>query len=212
LIWSVDCKRLASLVIVSAEAVCTQGFLEYCHTLVSRQELVRTFLDEGHLTVTASDYRPCMAQLGWYVRQIRTQTVWLTATLPPVIQDEFIEHNKLVRPRITRESTNRPNIKYIVSFETGPGALIKRAANLVRVFWPKPEIFNHSQDKIIIYCRTRDEVALLADLLQCPSYTSEAGSEEEKAAILSKWIADKDQPVITATSALGIGFDYPHVR
>ena len=39
--------------------------------------------DEGHLTITANDYRPYMAQLGWYIRQVRTQTVWLTATLPP---------------------------------------------------------------------------------------------------------------------------------
>jgi hypothetical protein len=153
-----------------------------------------------------------MAQLGWYVRQIRTQTVWLTATLPPVMEEEFIEHNKLVRPRIVRESTNRPNIKYIVSFETGPGALIERAANLVQACWPEREIFDHSRDKIIIYCRTRKEVALLADLLQCPSYTSESGSEEEKAAIISGWLDNRDQPVIAATSALGIGFDYPHVR
>jgi superfamily II DNA helicase RecQ len=126
-----------------------------------------------------------MAQLGWYVRQIRTQTVWLTATLPPVMQEEFIEHNKLVKPRIIRESANRPNIKYIVSLETGISTLVERAANLVRAYWPRKEVFNHSRDKIIIYCRTREQVALLADLLQCPLYTSESGSEEEKAAILS---------------------------
>jgi superfamily II DNA helicase RecQ len=149
---------------------------------------------------------------GWYVRQIRTQTVWLTATLPPVMQEEFIEHNKLVKSRVIRESTNRPNIKYMVSLETGPGALIERAASLVQAYWPKPEIFDHSRDKIIIYCRTREQVAMLADLLQCLSYTSESGSEEEKAAILSQWITDKAQPVIVATSALGIGFDYPHIR
>jgi superfamily II DNA helicase RecQ len=75
LIWSIDCKQSASLVIVSAEAACTQSFLEYCHIQVSKQELARIVIDEGHLTITASDYRPCMAQLGWYVRQIRTQTV-----------------------------------------------------------------------------------------------------------------------------------------
>jgi Lhr-like helicase len=212
LIWSVDCQRSASLVIVSAEAACTRGFLEYCHILVSKQKLDRIVVDEGHLTITARNYRLCMAQLGWYVRQIRTQTVWLTATLPPVMEEEFIEHNKLVKPRIIRESTNRPNIKYMVSFETGPGALIERAANLVQVYWPKKEIFDHSRDKIIVYCRTREEVALLAELLQCPPYTSESGSEEEKAAILSKWIADQGQPVIVATSALGIGFDYPYIR
>ncbi|KAH7385148.1 P-loop containing nucleoside triphosphate hydrolase protein [Cadophora sp. MPI-SDFR-AT-0126] len=153
-----------------------------------------------------------MAQLGWYVRQIRTQTVWLTATLPPVMQEEFIEHNKLVKPRVIRESTNRPNIKYMVSLETGPGALVERAADLVQAYWPKQEIFDHSRDKIIIYCRTREEVAQLADILKCPLYTSRSGTEEEKAAIISGWLGNRDQPVIVATSALGIGFDYPFVR
>ena len=207
-----DCRRLASLVIISAEAVCTQGFLEYAYALVLQQKLDRIVLDECHLTITANDYRPCMLQLSWYVRQIKTQTVWLTATLPPVMQEEFIEHNKLVKPRIIQESTNRPNIKYMVSLETGLSTLIEKAANLVQVYWPKKEIFNYSRDKIIIYCRTQAEVAMLADILGCASYTSELGSKEEKAAILSKWLASKDQPAIAATSALGIGFDYPYVR
>jgi superfamily II DNA helicase RecQ len=192
LIWSVDCKQSALLVIVLAEAVCTQSFLEYCHIQVSKQELACIILDEGHLTITASDYQPCIAQLGWYVRQIRTQTVWLTATLPPVIQEEFIEHNKLVRPRIIRESTNRPNIKYIVSLETGTSMLIKRAANLVRAYWPQKEIFDHSRDKIIVYCQTQEEVAQLTDILKCPTYTSRSGTEEEKAVIISRWLSNRD--------------------
>src|SRR5271167_3381034 len=36
LVWSVRYKQSASLVIVSAEAACTQGFLEYCYIKVSR--------------------------------------------------------------------------------------------------------------------------------------------------------------------------------
>jgi superfamily II DNA helicase RecQ len=83
-----------------------------------------------------------MAGLGWYVRQVRTQTVWLTATLPPVMQEEFIKHNKLVQPRIIRESTNRPNIKYLVSLEAGSGTLIERAADLVQECCLKREFFD----------------------------------------------------------------------
>lgn len=60
-----------------------------------------------------------MLQLGWYVRQIRTQTVWLTATLPPSMQVSFFEQNKLVRPHVVRESTNRPNIRYLVRRDEG---------------------------------------------------------------------------------------------
>jgi superfamily II DNA helicase RecQ len=85
LIWSVNCRRSASLVIMLAKAACTQGFLEYCYILVSKQKLDRIVINEGHLTIIASNYRLYMAQLGWYIRQIRTQTVWLTATLPLVI-------------------------------------------------------------------------------------------------------------------------------
>jgi hypothetical protein len=50
------------------------------------------------------------------------------------MQEEFIEYNKLVRLRIVRESTNWPNIKYMVSRETRLKALIERAANLVQVY------------------------------------------------------------------------------
>ena len=49
-------------------------------------------------------------------------------------------------------------------------------------------------------------------MLKCAAFTSELGSEQEKAAILSHWLSDCNQPVIVASSALGIGFDYPHVR
>jgi superfamily II DNA helicase RecQ len=100
----------------------------------------------------------------------------------------------------------------MVSRETGPGTLGERAASLVRAYWPRRENLDHARDKIIIYCQTRTAVSLLAESLGCPSYTSESGTEDVKAAILSSWIADKGQPVIVATSALGIGFDYSHVR
>ncbi|KFZ15841.1 hypothetical protein V501_02521, partial [Pseudogymnoascus sp. VKM F-4519 (FW-2642)] len=191
---------------------CTEGFLEYAHTLVRGQELDRIVVDESQLTITASDYRPCISQLGWYVRQIRTQTVWLTATLPPVMQEEFIEQNKLVRPTIIRESTNRPNIKYLISLEDGSGTLLEKAVTLVRTCWPRRDIFDHAKDKIIIYCRTRLEVRGLQELLGCPAYMSEWGSEEEKREIINGWLGDAKQPAIVATSALGIGLDYPHVR
>jgi hypothetical protein len=205
-------NRSAPLVIVSAEAVCTAGFLDYAHALVRRQALDRIVVDESQLTITASDYRPCMSQLGWYIRQVRTQTVWLTATLPPAMQEEFIEQNKLVRPHVVRESTNRPNIQYLVGSETGAGSLVQKAADLIRSSWPRREIFDHGRDKIIVYCRRRDEAGELGKVLRCPVYTSESGSEEEKGAVIARWLSDPQLPVIAATGALGIGFDYPHVR
>ncbi|KAF4335798.1 tlh3 [Fusarium beomiforme] len=157
-IWRPGSKKSAPIVVVSAEAACTEEFLEYANRLSDRQCLDRIVIDECHLTITASCYRRSMSQLAWHVRQIRTQTVWLTATLPPIYQELFFEHNKLVRPHIVRESTNRPNIRYIVQQEPGLGNLY---------------LFKSERDRVIIYCPTKD---------------------------------------LVATSALGPGFDYPHIR
>jgi len=52
----------------------------------------------------------------------------------------------------------------------------------------------------------------LGQLLSCPVYTSRAGTEQEKAALLAGWLANTSLPALVATSALGVGFDYPWVR
>jgi hypothetical protein len=55
-------------------------------------------------------------------------------------------------------------------------------------------------------------MALLANILGCLLYTSKSGSDEEKIVILSRWLSNPDQLVIAVISALGIRFDYFHVR
>ena len=128
------------------------------------------------------------------------------------MQEEFVEHNKLVRPRVIRESTNRQNIRYMVSFQKGEADLVQAAAALIQTYWPQKQFINQSQDKVIIYCHSMKDVASLADILGCPTYTSRSGSEEEKATIIAQWLGNEGQPVIVATAALGIGFDYPFIR
>ncbi|KAG6980357.1 ATP-dependent DNA helicase tlh2 [Fusarium oxysporum f. sp. conglutinans] len=211
-VWRPGSKKSAPIVVVSAEAACTEAFLEYANRLSDRQRLDRIVIDECHLTITASYYRRSMSQLAWHVRQIRTQTVWLTATLPLIYQEFFFEHNKLVRPHIVRESTNRPNIRYIVQQERGVGNLCERAACLVQSCWTRTDLFKSERDRVIVYCPTKDLVADLADLLGCPSYTADSGTEEERGVIIERWLTAADSPAIVATSALGPGFDYPHIR
>ncbi|KAH6972653.1 hypothetical protein EDB80DRAFT_758075 [Ilyonectria destructans] len=121
-------------------------------------------------------------QLGSFVRQVRIQTVWLTATLPPVFKEIFVHRNLLVRPHIVRESTNRANIQYGIRRFKSPGGLYKRAAELVRSF-------------VALMGKNNKDGGALAD--------------GEKARII---LGPTGSPVIVATSALGIGFDYPYVR
>ncbi|KAM6508149.1 hypothetical protein FALCPG4_018036 [Fusarium falciforme] len=213
-VWEQVSKRVAPVVIVSAEAACTEGFLDYAHRLVDRQQLDRIVIDECHLTITASSYRRCMARLAWHVRQIRVQTVWLTATLPPVYLKHFVEHNKLLRPRVVRESTNRANLRYLVQRRSGPGSLTERVIEVVQECCERDDMFDRARDRIIVYCSTKEVVYEVAGRMGCQSYTAETGTEEEKGAVINRWLhAGEDEwPVIVATSALGPGFDYAHVR
>ncbi|KAH6989815.1 hypothetical protein BKA56DRAFT_612069 [Ilyonectria sp. MPI-CAGE-AT-0026] len=70
ILWSPGQTRSAPLVIVSAEATCTEGFDEYVIRLESRQRLDRIVIDECHLTITANDYYKSIKYLGWYIRRV----------------------------------------------------------------------------------------------------------------------------------------------
>lgn len=64
---------------------------------------------------------------------------------------------------------------------------------------------------MIVYCRTKESVVELADLIGCPSYTADSGTDEEKKAIIAEWLNAADPPAIVALLALGPRPDYPYV-
>ena len=206
-IWSSTRQSPSSLVIVSAEAACSTAFADFCFGLVQQQRLARIFVDEAHLTLTASEYRPKMRELGPSIARISAQTVWMTATLPPVMEEEFKLQNILVRPRTVRESTDRPKTRYRV-FRTPTENLVDSLICSLHLFL-KP--LKTARDKAIIYCRTKDAAVALASGINSPSYTADSGDEEEKRAIIHSWLSNPERPCIVATTALGPGFHYPHI-
>jgi hypothetical protein len=85
LVWAPGETQDAPLVFVTADAAGTKGFLTYAYKLATTGDLRRIVLDEAHLAVTASEYRPAMVDVA-LIRGVRTQFVYFTATLPPAIQ------------------------------------------------------------------------------------------------------------------------------
>lgn len=112
---------------VSAEAARTKAFRAYAYRLAATGDLRRIVLDEAHFTVTVSEYRAAMVDLA-LIRGVRTQFVYLTATLPPTLQAWFELQNNLVNPKIIRASTNRRNLFYMVERVAGLGQLLKEGA------------------------------------------------------------------------------------
>ena len=211
-VWKASSRQTSPLVIVSAEAASTPQFLHYARGLQDNQKLDRVIIDECHLTITANDYRQSMETLSWALRELRTQTIWLTATLPPAYEDVFIHHNKLVQPVIIRESTNRPNIQYCVKRARSSESVNNAARAHARSWQSGNEAAIKDGARVIIYCATKDAVAEIANALGCESFTADCGTAEEKGAILQRWLGPGGSPVIVATAALGPGLDYAQVR
>jgi superfamily II DNA or RNA helicase len=211
--WSPGLTGAAPLIVASAEAACSQGFAEYAGRLELRQQLDRIIVDEAHLTLTASSYRRSMRALGWHVRQVRTQTVWLTATLPPALEAAFAERNLLTRPRVVRASTNRANLRYrLERYDGGRQSLASAAADLARPYCAA--LGGSARDRLIIYCRTITLMEAVAAELGCLTYTGDGSvmSPEDRERALARWESAEGSPAIAATSALSVGYDYAHVR
>lgn len=210
--WQPGESREAALILVSAEAVSSKDFMKYARRLIAEQKLDRIVVDECHLTVVAAEYRPSIIELT-AIRSLRTQFVYLTATLPPSMRAEFEERNYLYHPTVIRAPSNRPNIFYMVrKIDARAGSLLKQAAVEAKEAWNDSGFFDHAYDKIILYVRTCKHADDLAELLGCRSYTAESGTPVEKKQILDRWTQDPGTPYIVATTALAEGFDYPHVR
>ena len=182
--WQPGESREAALILVSAEAVSSKDFMKYARRLVAEQKLDRIVVDECHLTVVAAEYRPSIIELT-AIRSLRTQFVYLTATLPPSMRAEFEERNYLYHPTVIRAPSNRPNIFYMVrKIDARAGSLLKQAAAEAKEAWTDSGFFDHAYDKIILYVRIYKDTDDLAELLGYSSYTIENRILVEKKQIL----------------------------
>ena len=152
---------------VSVEAAATKAFLGFSQGLIAQQKLDRIIINECHLTVTAVQYRPVMTELTM-LRSLRTQFIYLTATLLPSMREEFEERNHLLRPTIVRASSNRSNLAYSVyRASKRKSSLLEQVVALARKGGIR---FNDPRDKIILYAQERNKADVLTKMLGCTSY------------------------------------------
>ena len=100
------------LLLVSCEVAGSLGFLGVLKNLAARNWLSRIVVDECHLAVTWSSFRPCMEQLVG-LRSIRVPLILLTASMPPFMETK-LKITFSSNFRTIRASTVRPEISYRV--------------------------------------------------------------------------------------------------
>jgi RecQ family ATP-dependent DNA helicase len=199
----------AQIVIVTPEAAVSKAFGTFLNDLQGRRELVRIVYDECHTVMDSTpDFRPKMRQLGELATR-EVQMVFLTATLPPRIEAEFMRIMK-IQPEdvhVFRAPTTRPNIAYSV-FEHDPD--VDETEAVCQLVREKLEQYP-GPSKIIVYGGTIKRTKELSRALGCHEYYREVGNRDEKEKIMGRWQRG-DGRLIVATNAFGLGIDAPDVR
>jgi superfamily II DNA/RNA helicase len=190
--WQSHQTNAAAVVVVSADVASSSEFMTYMRSLAERGRLRRIVIDECHLTLTASDWRPKLAQLR-VLRALGCQMVLLTATLPPVLEANLSEAMLVRNATYVRASTVRPNIRYTVS-PCPRGQLVPAALAVCRRQQP--------EQRGVVYCRSKAQCETIAGELGCSFYHADVLDRAER---LEAWIAGGG--FIVATSALGTGVD-----
>jgi superfamily II DNA helicase RecQ len=215
-VWDRDQEHAAHhsspLVFVSAERAVQSRFRAFVTGLDAREALDRIVFDESHLILTASDYRPKLKLIRG-LRTLRCQFVFLSATLPPLLIPTFTQRLLLWDPIIVRsEYTFRRDLRYSVAFTRREPQVTftQQVIQGIHSILNSAPICDDSAARVIVYTQTRQTAADIAGALGVDAYYSDSGTTDEKAAVLSRWINGVHR-VVVATSAFGMGVDYPRV-
>ena len=196
------------LLFISAEQAVRQPFRQFLSQLDADRQLDRIVFDECHLILTASSYRPKLALLR-YLRELRYQVVFLSATLPPLLLAAFQSRMLLDGPRIIRDVTFRSDLHYSYHRQSRPGNfedyMVEGITRHLRV------LAHEDGARMIVYVNRTEEARQMATRLGCESYFHESGTMTEKEQVMARWCQGEHR-VIVATSAFGTGVDYAHVR
>jgi superfamily II DNA helicase RecQ len=203
--WKHGENNPASVVVVSADVagdITSNGnFIGYAGLLQTKGLLRRVVVDECHLIFTSSDWRPKLALLK-NLRLLACPIVLLTATLPPVRENELGSSMLVHNATYIRASTVRPKTRYFVSWcqqdkiqETAVAICKRRQAQLQK-----------KVQKGVVYCRSKRQCEELAEALECAYYHAGVVDRAER---LQEWV--ERGGLIVATSALGTGVDFPGI-
>jgi len=202
----------SQIVFVTPESAVSKTFGSFMDHKQGLGELDRIVFDEAHCVLDSSDeFRPKMRQLGQLMER-GVQMIYLTATLPPDKEKEFMTIMKIQEDDVhkIRAATSRPNIAYSVveyeETEDGQGD-IQAVQQLV-----EQKLAQYAAPaKVIVYSSSIATTKQVREGLDCHAYYRDIGDAEAKEEIREAW-ERADGRVIVATNAFGLGIDRPDVR
>ncbi|THH20714.1 hypothetical protein EUX98_g8528, partial [Antrodiella citrinella] len=189
--------RDANIVTVAVESLESKALHKYLREKASAGTLYRIVFDEIHKVLTDGSYRSAFMstmQLNLFMVPI----IGLTATLPTTLVPALSADTHIVW-NVLRMSSNRKELQYSINRSPDPTQSLVDHVNAVLPTYGR-------KDRGLIYCRSRVEADRLAAALGVSAYHAQTDEQPIADFIAGKYL------IMPCTTALGVGFDYAHVR
>jgi len=195
----------AKLLFITPEKITrSEAMKKMLHRLRERGLISRFVIDEAHcISQWGHDFRPDYLQL----QKIRSEypdipIMALTATANDKLLKDAVRLLQMRNPFISKQSFNRPNLRYYVKPKGTAKNTLKEIADYIK---------NHPRDSGIIYCLSRKDTETLSAQLSeeigkpVTHYHAEL-PQETREKNHSNWSAGKVK-IIVATVAFGMGIN-----
>jgi ATP-dependent DNA helicase RecQ len=201
-----------AMLYVSPERAASAGF----RRLVARARIALVAIDEAHcVSQWGHDFRPEYMQLH-ELRELPglgdVPAIALTATATPRVTSELVTALALRAPEIVRGDFRRPNLSFAVEHHRGDETRLAATCDALAAAGLRAR---SGAGRGIVYCATRKKTQDVVDALKAAGFAAghyHAGRTALARDRAQRGFALGKTRVLVATSAFGMGVDYPDVR
>lgn len=199
-IWHIkmDLQQAPDNLIIVLETTVSDNFKFYIKGLFASRRLARIVVDEAHLILGHSHFRPVMNSLAW-VGTVGVPVIVQSATIPPSILPHLFVKLGVTMYHICRQPTPRPNIRYTV-------VIVPNALTEVTRRWNEALL---GTGRTLIFCTDTTTVTRLSQLFNIPKCTGRENAADTMA-VLSQLRAGTIRGIV-CTIVLGVALDVPDV-
>ena len=190
--------RRARIVIIVTETAVSGSCIQFIRDLHLTKSLDRIVFDECHKLLHDQGFRPKLAAIKDIC--IEVQLVYLTATFPPTMLNQYKEAMCLKEPQFIRLVGHKLQTRYDVAvlnterFDQLADERIQIALTLCE-----------DTDKVLVFCRSKKMSEMWAKRWECSSFNSDTIKKKD---VLEAWTSG----LMFATGSLGAGVDIMGIR
>ncbi|KAJ7721323.1 P-loop containing nucleoside triphosphate hydrolase protein [Mycena metata] len=208
-------EGFCNVILVSSDMCRTSTWKTVIAELNARRPVLRRVYDEAQFYGTKEDFGEETFETPYDMREMDTQVVLMSTTIPPRMQSYLADQFQLVNPLRISNTSDRPGL---VTRIGGPYSTFSQQVNaakdLIKQFTGNKSIWA-ANSRYIIFVNSYHEGKSVAKSLGLEFYHAHSDehpiTDIERLARYNRWRNGQFSGLV-ATSAITAGTDYPHVR